>query len=145
MFLVAGRKIDGMQGGKGAGAGGGGRIRYLLWRVAQGSGIINTPNEVRAQSGRGHTAYTHTHTRDPARAMCTAQWFRWLGYRIHSCATPLQSQRAPVRVVLSGRWPVPLVGSRLEIRSTALGGSLGAATTTSTNKRRYAVARSGFV
>ena len=32
--------------------------------------------------------------------------------------------------------PVPLVGSRLESRSAALGGSLGAATTTSTIKRR---------
>jgi len=35
----------------------------------------------------------------------------------------------PVRVVLSERWPVPPVGSRLESRSAALGGSLGAATT----------------
>jgi len=37
------------------------------------------------------------------------------------------------------------VGSRLESRSAALGGILGAATTTSTIKRRCAVARSVFV
>jgi len=54
---------------------------------------------------------------------------RWLGSSIHSCATPFQSRRAPVRVVLSGRWPVPLVGSRLESRSAALAGF--SATTTS--------------
>jgi len=52
-----------------------------------------------------------------------------------------------VRVVLSGRWPVPLVCSRLESRSAELRGSLGAATTTSTIKRRClcAVARSVFM
>ena len=48
-------------------------------------------------------------------------------------------------VILSGRWPVPLVGSRLESRSAAPGGSLGSATTTSTIERRCAVARSVFV
>jgi len=73
----------------------------------------------------------------------TAQWFRWLGSRIHSCATPFESRRAPARFVLSGRWPVPLVGSRLESRSAALGGF--SATTTSTIKRRCAVSRSVFV
>jgi len=66
-------------------------------------------------------------------------------HRIYSCATPLQSRRAPVRVVLSGRWPDHLVGSRLKSKSAALGGSLGAATTTSTIKRHCAVARSVFV
>jgi len=65
--------------------------------------------------------------------------------KIYSCATPFQSRRAPVRVLLSGRWPVPLVGSRLESRNAALGGSLGAAMTTSTIERRCAGARSVFV
>jgi len=61
----------------------------------------------------------------------------------HSLHTPFQSRRAPVRVVLSGRSPVPPVGSRLESRSAALGGF--SATTTSTIKRRCAVSRSVFV
>ena len=47
--------------------------------------------------------------------------------------------------VLPGRWPVPLVGSRLESRSAALGGSFRVATMTSTIKRRCAVARSVLV
>jgi len=43
----------------------------------------------------------------------------------------------------TGRWPVPLVGSRLESRSAALRGF--SATTTTTIKRRCAVSRSVFV
>jgi len=102
------------------------RDTRLIRRLLSAAPMMNTPNLT-----------------DPARAMRTAQWLRWLGSRIHSCATPFQSRRAPVRVVLSGRWPVPLVGSSLESRSAALGGFL--ATTTSTIKRRCAVSHSVFV
>jgi len=88
-------------------------------------------NEKKSRSGTTHEREGITATE------------QWLGSRIHSCATPFQSRRAPVRVVLSGRWPVPLVGSRLESRSAALGGF--SATTTSTIKHRCAVSRSVFV